>query len=67
MIDNMAYMGHDKNTVSKNTRRQVKGNFRKTLADHVSIDWFEGKKIRTIPYFMGKSMVSCIFSRKQTS
>ena len=27
-----------------------------------SIDWFKGKNYRKIPYFMGKSMVSCRFS-----
>ena len=29
-----------------------------------SIDWFEGKKYRKIPYLMGTYMVSCRFSLK---
>ena len=33
---------------------------------HLSIGWFKGKIVRNIPYFMGKSMVSCRFSPKST-
>ena len=33
---------------------------------HISIGWLKGKNYRKLPYFMGKSMVSCQFSLKST-